>query len=198
MCLVYEALRSQTFWTAVSAIALIVTLIWIAMYTQATTRMADATKSMAEAQRELTALQRRPVVVVGCANEEVFRFRTLFKNFSFVHAKAKVKATIVINGKLLTLPLGHYDRTKTWHIQAVGPFGPEFEGHLSFDEVFKLNEMDFPAESTVDAHVTLEAWVINYNDPESELDRDENRNPIVHWDWKGRWVPEIAPMLGVK
>ena len=65
MYLVCSAMQSQVFWTAVaavftaaSAVALIVTLIWVSKYTKSTADMAAATKSMAEAQMAVTELQR--------------------------------------------------------------------------------------------------------------------------------------------
>ena len=192
---VIDVVQSQVFWTALSTLALVATLALIARYTKSTSKMASATELMAIAQLETISLQKHPVVMFGCARQTSFYFSTVIKNFSTVHAKARVLVTIEINGVTLTLPPNHhYDGSRIWHIQAVGSEGPTSYGHLDLMGVLAHNKMAKPDESTMSGRITLRSWVINYYDPEPSLYQDRSENPMLVWDWRyDRWVPEIAP-----
>ena len=184
-------------WTSLNTIALIVTLIFVRKYTKSTKELATATRSMAAAHREEVGLRERPVVSFGCADEKQFIFLTTARNFSMVHAKARVKATVIVNRHLLSLtPEHHYAGERVWHLQAGGSGGPTFRGHLDFPTLFEYNNVPQPDPNSAEAQVTIESWVINWAENDSELFNDQNKNPTLQWYWKPRfrqWVPEVSP-----
>jgi hypothetical protein len=178
--------------------AIVITLIIIIKYTYETNRLAKAAWLSVKLQEQEIGLRKRPIVTILCGNEAKFEFLTLFNNFSNVHAKALIKAIIKINGKTMQLPPGyHYNGERIWHIQAVGPSGPKFKGHLNFPVVFDYNNIQNIDHENLEASVTIESWIVNLYDDDSELYDESNRNPTRHWDWNSkakRWVPEIAPL----
>ncbi len=194
-------------WYGINALALIFTLIVVIFYTKATRKMAKATYAMSNVtekstdyQKEDMQFRKRPVVSILCANENELFFPTIVHNFSYIHAKARIKATIFINGKELTLEKNnHYNGKIIWQLQAVGPNGSPFVGHLNLVNLitreFNIKDTDL---CNIDAKVTFEMWTINYFDNEKDLYNDINKNPLAQWIWskeRQRWIPEIAPKL---
>jgi len=191
-------------WSVLNTVALIITLFYIIRYTKATTSMAKASNSMVNAtslstraHMEEVRLQKRPVVSIICPNEKDFNFPTRVNNFSMMHAKARFKANIVINGLHLELATGtHYTGDRIWKLQAMGQNGPVFHGHLDIVNTLRRKNMELPAQSELEASVTIDSWVINLYDAEAELFNDENKNPTLHWYWNKRdqkWIPEPSP-----
>ena len=110
--------------SAIGSIALVITLVYVIKYTRATVSLAMQTHASVDLQREEIGLQKRPVVLFLCADERQFHFRTMVRNFGMVHAKACVKATITIDGKVLRIPpRTHYTGERIWQLQAGGPNG---------------------------------------------------------------------------
>lgn len=187
-----------TWWLEIaSKIAVVLTLIILVWYAWETRKMAKATVELAKSQEKELAHIRRPEVVFGCFEPRFFQFQTTMNNVSIVSAKARVKATISIDGKIMQLrPANHYAGNRIWHIHAAGREGSTFVGHLDFDNVFTDNGINNIDYDKVQAQVTLEAWVINFQDDEKLLYDDANKVPVGRWDWNRThrmWVPEIAP-----
>ena len=161
-------------WTSLNTIALVTTLFFVIRYTKATMRMA-------ESQMEEIGLRKRPVVSFGCADENYFNFRTTARNFSMVHAKARVKATVIVNRHLLSLtPEHHYSGERVWHLQAGGSGGPTFCGHLDFLTLFEYNNVPQPDPNSAEAQVTIESWVINWAENDSEYITTKTRTRLYN------------------
>ena len=196
---------AEPWWVGINALALIFTLVFIALYTKWTKFLVEATREMAtvnqnstKLHREEVELRKRPVVSFRCADETDFYFRTAITNFGMVHAKIRVKATIEINGIKLELPPGtHYTGERTWQVQAGGSYAPTFFGHLSFRKLFEFNKMPAPNPAKIKATVNVETWVVNFEEDELAFDDSECMNPKLRWDWDSkleRWIPEISPV----
>lgn len=203
--------------------ALVLTLITVIIYTVKTSAMARATEALANAEEKNTKLQERPIVrfVVGkkvqvpgkdlstglptIEMKRPFRFLTLIDNVGTVHAKVKVKATVLHNGHQLKLPEGSlYEGNKILEMQAI----TGINGHLDFIKLFKANGVEVPTEEEAgespthyegrELLVRLESKVINYYKPETEFDRNLSNNPPAYYRWKGdlaidaygSWIPE--------
>jgi hypothetical protein len=192
---------SANWWSGISTIVLTVTLVFIVVYTKSTNSLAHSTANMAEVQREEFGLRQRPIVTIQCHNPQEFAFRTRIRNRSNVHAKMKVRATIEVNGKRLTLPPNHhYNGQRIWEIQTMATESEVLLGHLGFENVFRHNGLSWPWQGHINqARVFLECWVTNFFDDDSELENDNAKNPLAHWDWTvhsgqmGAWVPEVCP-----
>jgi hypothetical protein len=207
-------------WQILTAITLIVTLIYIINYTRATKRLANETSVSAEIQKREFLYKQRPVISIFNFKPEEFYFIPVFYNFSNVHAKLRVKATIKFGEKTLKLPEGHlYNGEKIWQLQAGGNEAPRLFGNLDFRRILEVNEMIIAPElsekgklyeDTIDytgdfykrnmeyASITIECWAVNINRSDDELNNKENKNPVVQWYWKKksrRWIPEVCPLL---
>ncbi|HWR83096.1 MAG TPA: hypothetical protein VN285_07325 [Candidatus Deferrimicrobium sp.] len=188
----------QGLWTSLNTIALVITLIFVMKYTKATNVLAIETHSIAVLQAEEIGLRKRPVVSFLCADQSNFFFVTAIENFSMVHAKARIRVAIEINGRILELTEGHhYAGHRIWHLQAGGPDAPTLCGHLSFPSLLELNNINQYGLDlkSVSARVTVEMWVINWCEDDHKLLDDKNKNPVVEWYWKrGQWIPEVSPV----
>jgi hypothetical protein len=217
-CILY-----QPFWTTVSAIALIITLIYIKRYTEESTLIAKSSTKSLEFQKQQILLSQKPVISIvnytpppftiegtyvdqvrrGYHNKSeydkkyIFIFRPIIKNFSYHHAKLRVIAKIKVNGNLLLLPPDHYySGYKIWLLQAGGANTAGLMGNLNFPGMFKNNKIDWDNFdiSTCKARFTIECWVANINRPEIDLYLDENKNPILQWYWEPL-TPSWVPEL---
>ncbi len=203
--------------------ALVLTLIAVIWYTVKTSAMAKATEAMAEAESRNTELRERPIVRLVSAppvkvvdvnkkteeqtitEADPFCFRTYIHNLGSVHAKVRVKATVLHNGKLLILPdESLYQGKRTLEMQAV----TGVNGHLEFEDLFRDNGVDVVTEEEAGSSLTkyvdrellvrLESWVIYYYKPDGDFDTTSSKNPPAYYRWKGNfaidalgsWIPE--------
>ncbi len=203
--------------------ALVATLIVVIIYTVKTSAMAKATKALADAEDKNTEFRERPIIrfVVG-KKEEIwkmndrtkehtielkrpFNFPTLIDNVGIVHAKVRVKATVLHRKKQLRLPEGGlYVGNRNLEMQT----GTGIHGHLSFENLFKNNGVVVMTKEEAGDSLTkykgrellvrLESKVVNYYKPDSDFDTDLSKNPPAYYRWKGdfaidalgSWVPE--------
>jgi hypothetical protein len=175
--------------------ALVATLVVVIVYTIKTAKIAKA-------QEEEVGLRKRPVVSFwleptnkpsGLPDLEPY---VVCKNYSLVHAKARVKLTIILPNQTIEFePPDPYSGTPVWHIQAMGPGDMKFRGHFHFKERLGDDNLRAMSDGRVRAELRLESWVINYHDSEDMLWENKNRNPILIWLWgtKKHWIPYITP-----
>ena len=178
------------YWEGITTVALVATLFYAIKYTR-------ATWAMAKVHDEELGLNKSPVISVTCFEQKNFFFRTSIRNFSMVHAKVRVKATIIIDGQVLKIPEDNlYNGTHVWQVQAQGPLGNPFQGHLSLDSVLSYNDLPVPPLAQVQCKIIIESWVINFYENEKELLDDDKKNPIGQWTWNSRkqiWIPDLCP-----
>ena len=201
MTLEYVFAFLDPYWDGITAVALIVTLIFVIVYAHHTKRLAESTHAMVEVQQEELGLNKRPTVSILCGDDKNFWFRTAIRNFGNVHAKLKVRASIDLNGKKLDIPDDSlYSGKKIWQIQAGGVLASTLIGHLSLSEILVFNKLPTSGHEKNQATVSIETWVIGHLEDESFLDSDFSKNPVVAWKWHpatraqgGQWVPDVAP-----
>jgi hypothetical protein len=121
------------------------------------------------------------------------------KNFSLVHAKLKVLASIRVDDQLLKLPNDHlYDGSYLWEVQAHGHTDLALHGHLSLPHMFKFNGLKYPAGSSPKPKslIRLESWAINYWDGDADFKSAGAKNPVLEWYWdmtRKQWILEVCP-----
>lgn len=184
---------SQPWWQGVNALAIIITLIVVIIYTWATSKMTSATKSMAEAQRETILFQKRPVITIICADPSDPRFPFTIINNSKVHAKALIQTRVMLNQvDLLPLTDDLYDGKIVWPIQAK----MNVNAHLNLINRINRNGYSIWPGCNLDVRITLNSWAINFFDPECDLKDKKAKNPEIQWYWDGsshKWVLEESP-----
>ena len=181
---------SAPWWYGIEAGAIIITFLVLIFYTL-------ATWSIVKLQKEEIGLHKSPVISISCFEQKNFFFRTSIRNFSMVHAKVRVKATIIIDGQELKIPdINLYDGSHIWQVQAQGSLGNPFIGHLSLDPLLLHNKVAVPPLAQTKSKIVIESWVINFSENESKLFDDDRKNPIGQWTWSAKnqlWIPDLCP-----
>lgn len=181
-----EFLSSQIFWSAAGTIALIVTLVFIIIYTK-------ATRELAQISKEELGLKKKPVINFYIKDECLFNFQTMTHNLSNVHAKYRVKITLIIknNIRIEMSPENTYGGEKVWPLQAE----MTYQGSIPIeDAILKYYENEVEMKNAP-LGMIVESWAINFSEPEEKLFSDESKNPNWEWYWKNgeKWIPEASP-----
>jgi hypothetical protein len=191
----------------IGAGALVATLLVVIVYTIKTAAMARATEGLAAAEDKSTEFRERPIVrfIVEERTRHPFNFPTHIDNIGTVHAKIRVKATVIHKEVELKFSSDSlYYGKRTMEMQArTGVLG-----HLNFPGLFKTNNVPVPTLQQAknsptknngrELLVRLESRVINYYKPESDFDTNLSKNPPAYFRWKGdfaidasgSWIPE--------
>ena len=179
----------------IQTVFLAATLIAVIIYTIKTSKIAKI-------QVEEIGLKKRPVVSFwleptnkpsGLPDLEPY---VVCKNYSLVHAKARVKLTIILPDQTIDFePPNAYSGKPTWHIQAMGLGDMKFRGHFHFEDKLSEKNLEAMKAGRVRAELRLDSWVINYHDSEAKFAGSENKNPTLIWLWgpKMKWIPAITP-----
>ncbi|MCK4858470.1 MAG: hypothetical protein KAT58_10910 [candidate division Zixibacteria bacterium] len=158
---------------------------------------ARSTHKIMKLQNEEVGLRKRPVVSFMCSNSKHINFPTTLLNFSFVHAKARVEATVICDRENISHPRDSpYAGEQIWNLQAGSNTGFVTTGHMSLLQLLKKHGIDIrgPEVAAHEITVTVEMWVINAKDDEENLQQTRCKNPVLQWYWQDEaWVFEVSP-----
>jgi hypothetical protein len=183
-------------WETVSAIALVLTLGIVAVYTK-------ASHDMATFQSREIGLHRKPIITVQYRTldapdvVEDREFWTSIKNLSSVHARARIRASIILrrSGEWVELWRHHergidyfYSGSREWAMQARS----EFRGNLSLPEILQRMSENDPTPDLAGSWIRIETWAINHEDTWDGLENNAPpTEPILYWIRRNRrWEPE--------
>jgi hypothetical protein len=204
----FPSFLSANWWIGLQGIALIATLVVVIIYTVKTSTLAKATRKSVEIQELEMLYAQQPVISVFNLEPNNIFFRPTFFNYSNSHAKLRVKAKLIFDGKEFLLPENHlYAGTKIWFLQAGGHNAIGLSGNLDFPKILESNgykgkSWDLVSEvfstSVESGSIIMEISSVNINRSDDDLDNINCKNPPLQWNWnytKRIWIPEVNPQL---
>lgn len=184
----------------INVIALATTLYFVKKYTKQTTSLAESTRDMSGATREMVQAETLPLVTVLMKDETQYYFVPLIKNLNGRPSRIRVKASFEIKGHTLEIPSDHhYSGMQIWELPAM-ELGRCILGNFDFPKILDHNK-EMLIENGVNmthfevhkARTEIEMWVTHFRQPENDVYDDRYKNPTVKWYWNCRkWVPDVV------